>query len=48
MLDLARWIDGDYRVAGDPIASGADTDELTDLGDVPPDDSRPHRTSRDR
>ncbi len=29
LLDLGRWIDGDYRVAGDPVDSHTDTDEFT-------------------
>jgi uncharacterized protein len=48
LLDLARWIDGDYRVAGESAGSADDTDESNDLGDVTPDASRPHRTSRKR
>ena len=28
LLDLGRWVDGDYRVAGDPVDSHTDTDEL--------------------
>ena len=29
LMDLGRWIDGDYRVAGDPVDSHTDTDEFT-------------------
>ena len=43
-LDLARWIDGDYRVAGDPVDSttsdSSATDELTDLDARDPDHHR--------
>jgi endogenous inhibitor of DNA gyrase (YacG/DUF329 family) len=48
LLDLARWIEGDYRIAGEPVASGAETDEWPEAGEVTPADSRPHRTSRER
>jgi uncharacterized protein len=45
LLDLARWIDGDYRVAGDPVDSSTTsdtgaTDELTDLDARDPDHHR--------
>lgn len=48
LLDLARWIDGEYRVGGEPVSQEVDTDESTNLGDVTPEGSRPHRTSRER
>ena len=24
LLDLARWVDGEFRIAGDPVAPDAD------------------------
>ena len=27
LLDLARWVDGEYRIAGEPVSSDADPDE---------------------
>ena len=27
LLDLAKWVDGDYRVSGDPVEEQHDDDE---------------------
>jgi endogenous inhibitor of DNA gyrase (YacG/DUF329 family) len=27
VLDLARWVDGEYRIAGEPVSSDAEPDE---------------------
>jgi uncharacterized protein len=27
LLDLARWVDGEYRIAGEPVSSDADPDD---------------------
>jgi uncharacterized protein len=27
LLDLAKWVDGDYRVAGDPVEERRDDDD---------------------
>jgi len=29
LLDLAQWVDGGYRVAGEPVAADPDNDEPT-------------------
>jgi len=31
MLDLAKWLNGDYRIAAEPIKEPADDDEDDDL-----------------
>jgi hypothetical protein len=40
-LDLAHWVDGDYRVAGEPMA-----DEIT-IEDAVPDAEQAPRTSEE-
>jgi endogenous inhibitor of DNA gyrase (YacG/DUF329 family) len=33
LQDLARWVDGDYRVAGEPVAGDAISPEASDVDD---------------
>jgi endogenous inhibitor of DNA gyrase (YacG/DUF329 family) len=33
LLDLARWIDGEYRIAGEQLVDRSDMDELPDARD---------------